>query len=225
MKKILIILLAIFIGLFFVACPGTPDGGDAGDGGDGGDGGDPGTDEVYADFTDDTTWSDGDVPSDPWEVGIAPSSGTGKDPAVVNNQGTFYLEMMEDRLGDNQGDWGVGLTGYSYLHREITTDGYGYIKLTAAHYGWVSGAHQETPNYIFEAFLDLDIADIADPGTADWTSTGLYDDTNLFEAANLFEIPDAGTYTITLRAEKDESTGEEDSVRIAILEFVGGDMP
>jgi hypothetical protein len=39
MKKILIILLALLVALFFVACPGDPDGGDAGDGGDGGDGG------------------------------------------------------------------------------------------------------------------------------------------------------------------------------------------
>ncbi len=231
MKKILIILLALLIAMFFIACPTTPT--DSGDGGDGGDGGSTGyPDTLPEDFESyDASTFDGTTgaaitlvaPGGEWGTGVSSTDTNAFGPLVFldGDLSTNVLLFAERSFADQSGgiDYGAAEEGHVWAQLPFTAPAAGTISFDYLFFGWSGGAAPSTGSVEF--WLDYaEGADGIETETSGWDAQ-LPEGTNtqFTLATETIDVTEAGTYWLTWRYVKDWTGTEEDTVRIDNIVF------
>ncbi len=167
-------------------------------------------------FIDDTA---SQPPLSPWVVGYSNSSGgPGRGPTVIDHTSHgMSLMIMESALGDIGGgdQWGVNATGYTYAQIEFKTPGPGTLSFIYRNCGWDSSGNQTAPVDTFEFWENLDIANIDNPPTADWTAPSV----NNYSGDTHSIYLNAGDYKFTWKATKTATGYDEDTAWIDDIEF------
>ena len=166
-----------------------------------------------------TSYSFDQPPGSGWQSGMDSSCSGGKGVIVERRvKADNYLTLMDNIFGpiDYYGD---GCDGYTYAQIEFEAPFAGSIRFDFYHRGYIN---PPDPSFTLEFWIDINLAFIDPINTqypSVWTNDSVAITVPFTTSTPPIEIPTAGTYRLTWRAQKTIVDAEEDVILIDNIRF------